>query len=119
MKRNNPKLEYAYLLDEFGFANFEECSEEDNKKYAEMLKNGEELPDGIAPIIDEYGNHYNTFHCYNSDTLTDVDKHLYLQMKKVKLLKTIKNCAVFFVVLEIIAIIIGFIVGLVYNISII
>ena len=111
MKKINPKLELAYLLDEFGFTNFEECSEEDNKKYAEMLKNGEDLPDGITPKLNEYGDHDGTFYCACDDSLTQEEKALYLQIKKVKLLKTIKNCAVFFVVLEVLAIIGGLIAG--------
>ena len=82
-----------------------ECSKEDRKAYKELLKNGGKLPDGVFESDDDPGYFYTI---YKAD-LSHNELEEYLSYKKIRLLKSIKDCAVFFVVLTVIALILAFI----------
>lgn len=90
MKRINAKLEYAYLLEEFGFNTFSDCTDEENKEYLKMIENGEELPENVVRKIDEAGNWADEFQYSEKGDMADNDRMLYLQMKKIKELRAIK-----------------------------
>ncbi len=95
MKKFHAELEYAYLLDECGLINYTDCTEEENKKYKNMLENGEELPESVCRKIDETGSETDEFQYSDSDALSYEEKILYLHMKKLKQLKTIKYCLIY------------------------
>ena len=86
------------------------CSKEDNKKYRQMLKNGEKLPAGIHRYVDVNGTETNDFYTIYKPDLSKEEINEYLMYKKLSMISTIKNCAVFFVALTVISIIISVIV---------
>lgn len=95
----------TYKLD-FGLLQKIPCTKEENKKYEDLLNNGKPLPDGVFSYIENNGKESNdTFYTIYETELTKEEINEYLALKKLKLLNTIKNCSVFFVVLTIISII--------------
>ena len=87
------------------------CSDADFKKYLQMLKNGEKLPDGVFQESSEYGQSISFYTIYESD-LTEAEKSEYLLLKQlvaIDHIRTIKNCVVFFTVLAIISLVLSFI----------
>ncbi len=95
MKKFHAELEYAYLLDECGFNNYTDCTEEENKKFLEAFKNGEELPQNVVVKLDENGNETDKFQYCENDALSTEEKILYLNMKKAKDIKVIKYCLIY------------------------
>lgn len=85
------------------------CSKEENKEYEKLLNNGEPLPDGVYSCVDADGTTSKTefYTIYESD-LSESEKIEYLTYKKLSLLKTIKNCVVFFTILIVIGLVAGF-----------
>ena len=88
-----------------GFARWENCSDEENKAYSEMLKKGEQLPDGIEQRIDGSGFKTDTFYSLKDTGLSDTEKQEYIMYKQLQNIKTIKGCVVFFTVLTVISLI--------------
>ena len=102
-ERNDIRKElHSYKLD-YDLIKKKPCTEEENQTYSKMLKEGKELPKGVFLYSDdtECGEFYTV---YEPD-LTQEEINEYLTFKKLELLKTIKNCAVFFTVLTIISLI--------------
>lgn len=82
------------------------CSEQENKEYQKLLKEGNVLPKGIFPYVYTDGETSTTeFYTIYETDLTDAEITEYLTYKKLSLIKTIKNCIVFFTVLTIISIV--------------
>ena len=75
------------------------CARQENEKYKELLKNGDALPEGVHEPTYEYGE--TDFYTISEADLTEGEIREYLTYKQLRLLKTIKNCAVFFTVLTI------------------
>lgn len=97
----NPKAELQSLRQEYRIAQRVPCSKEDNKKYAQMVKDGQPLPAGVYDY-----NYENTESEYYTIYTPDISNDELLEMltyKKLGYLRTIKNCAVYFVVLSVIA----------------
>ncbi|MBQ3284119.1 MAG: hypothetical protein IJH40_00625 [Ruminococcus sp.] len=88
------------------------CTKEENKKYLQMIKNGENLPDGIHRYTDAGGNEMNDFYTIYKPDLSEKEINEYLTFKKLSMINTIKNCACFFVALTVISIVITIIVML-------
>lgn len=86
------------------------CSKEENKAYEKLVKSGGKLPDGVYAYVyvnDEAST--NEFYTIYEPDLTEEEIRQYLTFKKLSLLKSIKNCMVFFVVLTILSIVLAFI----------
>ena len=86
-----------------------DCSKEDNKKYAALLKAGNPLPKDIYQNkYNDSGEYYDEFYKLESSGLTDDEKRMYMEYKKLLHIKTIKNSALFFVILTILNIVVAF-----------
>ena len=97
----NPKAELQNLRQEYRLSQRVPCSKEDNKKYAQMVKDGQPLPAGVYDY--KYENTESEYYTiYTPDISADELAEL-LTYKKLGYLRTIKNCAVYFVVLSVIA----------------
>ena len=97
----NPKAELQNLRQEYRLSQRVPCSKEDNKKYAQMVKDGQPLPSGVYDY--KYENTESEYYTiYTPDISADELAEL-LAYKKLGYLRTIKNCAVYFVVLSVIA----------------
>ena len=85
------------------------CTPEENKLFNELSKQGEKLPDDVYPLDPDWRNVNNSgkteFCRLIRPELTQEDIMEYLMYKKLNMLKTIKNCLVFFTTLIIIVII--------------
>lgn len=97
----------AYRL-EFGVVDKKQCTQEENKLYSELLKEGKPLPKGVFKYVDLD----NWFYTVEGDELNDAEKSEYLAYKQLNMLKTIKNCVLFFTVLAGIGLVFGIISGL-------
>lgn len=87
-----------------------DCSREDNKKYKQMLKNGEALPNGVFEYkggIDETEG-LGTFYTIYKPDLTQEEKLEYILFKQMSMISTIKSCVVFFTAITVISMIITF-----------
>lgn len=82
-----------------------DCNEKENKTYREMLKNGDSLPNGVHQYKDSAGGYSGYFYTVWDSDLTDAEIMEYIQYHEFLHIKTIKNCAVFFVILTIISLI--------------
>ncbi len=79
------------------------CSKQENKEYRKLLKEGGVLPDGVfAYVYNDGDTSTGEFYTIYKADLTEEEIAEYLTYKKLSLLKTIKNCAVFFTALTII-----------------
>ena len=88
------------------------CTEKDNKEYKQLVKAGKALPKDIYPFGHDAGTPSDSefYKLYAAD-LSDAELAEYLTYKKLSMLKTIKNCLLFFTILTIIGMIILFIVA--------
>ena len=81
------------------------CSKQENKEYESIVKHGGKLPEGVYPYSD-YS--MDGFYTVTASDLTEDELKEYLFYKQLSMLKTIKNCVVFFAVLTIISLIFAF-----------
>ena len=82
------------------------CSKQENKDYQNLLKNGGVLPEGVYAYVYDNGETSTTeFYTIYETDLTESEISEYLTYKKLSLIKTIKNCIMFFTVLTIIGMI--------------
>lgn len=96
----------SYKYD-FGLLQKISCTKEENKKYKEIVKNGQDLPNGVFTFVDTTGKEFSdSFYTVYEAELSKEEIDEYLALKKLSLLNTIKNCSVFFVVLTIISLLI-------------
>lgn len=101
--------ELRYHKFEFGLLQKIPCSKEENKEYQQLLKNGESLPDGVFAYVYDNGEVSTTdFYTVYEPKLTDEEIKEYLMYKQISMIKTIKNCVLFFVILTIISMVIYF-----------
>lgn len=82
------------------------CTKKENEEYAELVKAGEELPEGIRAYVDSDGDVSDKvfYRVYAAD-LTEGERDEYFTLTRLSLLKTIKNCVLFFTILAIIGLI--------------
>ena len=85
------------------------CTQEENKAYLDLLKAGQPLPEGVFRYEYQSGIESDEFYTVYEPELTADEIAEYLTYKKLHMLRTIKNCAVFFVVLTIVSMVLGFI----------
>ena len=88
------------------------CSKEDNKLYRQMLHEGHTLPEGIFKYETPRGTELDEFYLLYDPQLTEKEQKEYIALMQYKELKTIRKCVFFFTVLAIIALVIGFILGI-------
>ena len=86
------------------------CSKQENKEYQNLLKAGGVLPDGVfAYVYDNGETSTSEFYTVYETDFTEAEIQEYLTYKQMSLIRTIKNCVVFFTVLTIIGMIAYFI----------
>ena len=79
------------------------CTKQDNKEYQKLLKAGGTLPKGVYAYVYDSGETSATeFYTIYETDLTESEIREYLTYKQLSLIKTIKNCVLFFTVLTII-----------------
>ena len=79
------------------------CTKQENKKYQRLLVNGGTLPDGVYAYVYDNGVTSTTeFYTLYETDLTESEIREYFTYKQLDLIRTIKNCVVFFTVLTII-----------------
>ena len=88
------------------------CTDEENKAYRELLKQGEKLPEDIYPIdasLEDMNITGKTkFLELLRTELTQAEIMEYLTYQKLDILATIRNCVVFFTALTVISLILFF-----------
>ena len=104
-QKNSVKKTIMSKRAEYGLTRDVPCSEQENKTYSEMLKNGETLPEGVFPYSYTDGTKSDSAFYVLGDEPTDAEISEFLKYKELELLSTIKNCVVFFTVMAIIGII--------------
>ena len=78
------------------------CSKQENKEYQKLLKEGGVLPEGVFAYVYDSGETSTTeFYTIYETDLTESEIREYLTYKKLSLIRTIKNCIMFFTVLTI------------------
>ena len=88
------------------------CSQKENQEYKDLLKHGKRLPEDVYPIdsywsiLKDGGN--SEFYRLVRPELTQEEITEYLMYKKLDMLKTIKNCLVFFTVIMFILLVLLF-----------
>ena len=85
------------------------CTKQENKEYQKLLKDGDTLPDGVYAYDNGQMSPTEFYTIYETD-LTESETREYLTYKKLSLIRTIKNCVVFFTVLTIIGMIAYFLI---------
>lgn len=83
------------------------CSKQENEEYRKLLSVGGTLPEGVFSYVFDNGQNTGEFYTIYEPDLTEAEIAEYLTYKKLGLLKTIKNCIVFFTVLTVIGIFAG------------
>ena len=83
------------------------CTPEENKAYLELLKSGQPLPEGVFRYMYDKTELDEFYTVYKPDLTADEIAE-YLTYKKLHMLKTIKNCVVFFTVLTILSLVLVF-----------
>jgi len=79
------------------------CTKQENKKYQKIIEDGGTLPDGVYAY--DYGEtQTKEFYTIYEADLTESEVREYLAYKQLSLIRTIKNCVLFFTILTIIVI---------------
>ena len=87
------------------------CSKQENREYQKILKEGGVLPEGVFAYVYDSGETSKTeFYTIYETDLTESEITEYLTYKKLSLIRTIKNCVMFFTVSTIIAMVAYFII---------
>lgn len=85
------------------------CSKQENKEYQNILEADETLPEGVFAYTYDGVTSPTDFYTVYEPDLTEAEIQEYLTYKQLSLIRTIKNCVVFFTILAIIGIIAYFI----------
>lgn len=88
-----------------------QCSFSENEQYAQLLKEGKPLPEGVVKIPDS-SDEYPDFCVIIESKLSEDELAEYIQLRQLKNIITIKKCLVFFTTMSIISII-GGIIGII------
>ena len=83
------------------------CSEQDNRKYRELLRQGQPLPPNVFQYINELSTSQACFYEEYRAEITDAQVMEFLAFKQEAHLNTIKKCVVFFTVLACIGLLLG------------
>ena len=97
---------------EYGLIQKIPFSHKENKEFRQMLENGGQLPEGVVEYrLVTTGEPIGEFYLRQEAGLTDAEATEYLMYKELELLRTIKNCVVFFTVLVAVSLVLGFLSG--------
>ena len=77
------------------------CTKQENKTYEKLLEAGCALPEGVFPYEYESGTATDEFYTVYEADLTETEIQEYLTYKQLHLIRTIKNCVMFFTILTI------------------
>ena len=105
-KFDMPK-ELRYAMIDAGLLQRDDCSDEENESYMEMLQNGQPLPDGIYRYESPDGEELDEFYRLQGSVLTQEQLEAYLALKQYQEIRTIRRCVVLLFVLAVIASVIG------------
>lgn len=87
------------------------CTKQENKGYQKILTDGGTLPEGVYAYVYDSGETSTTeFYTIYETDLTESEIREYLTYKQLSLIRTIKNCVLFFTVLTIIGMIVLFLI---------
>ena len=87
------------------------CTKQENKEYKKLLKDGGTLPEGVfAYIYDTGETSSELFYTIYEPDLSESEIREYLTYKQLSLIRTIKNCVLFFTVLTIIGMVAYFLI---------
>lgn len=111
-EQENALFEYRAKLSEYGFRQKQDCTEEENARYLEMIKNGETIPENVGRYLDENEQLTDNFFVIEKDDMTHEQRMEFLAMKQHEELVSIRKCAVFFTVLAILGLISTFLLRL-------
>ena len=101
--------ELRYHKFEFDLLQKVPCTKQQNKELQQLLKDGSSLPEGVYAYVYDNGEMSTTmFYTVLESDLTESEIREYLTYKQLSLIKTIKNCVLFFTVLTIIGMLIYF-----------
>ena len=89
-----------------------DCTEEENRRYLEMLHKKEKLPIDIVRRTETDGAALNKFFRVVPLEITHEEIQEYCALKQLKTLNTIKNCALFFTGLTVVSIVLILILNL-------
>ena len=104
-ERIDPKKQLHSYKAQFDLIQKIPCTKEENKVYTKLVKEGKSLPDGIYRYLYEAEEDIYDFYSVYEPELTEQETMQYLAYKKLELLRTIKNCVVFFTVLTVISLV--------------
>ncbi|MGN0640824.1 MAG: hypothetical protein ACI4JT_07720 [Oscillospiraceae bacterium] len=113
-KQTNAVFEYRAKLSEYGFRQKQDCTEEENARYLEMIKNGETVPDNVGRYLDENEQPTDNFYIIINDDMTHEQRMEFLAMKQQEELVSIRKCMVFFTVITILGLIGAFLLRIFY-----
>ena len=104
-KKINLRDELRSYKFEFGLLQKISCSKQENQEYQKYLKENSVLPEGVYAYVYDNGETSPTqFYTVYETDLTESEITEYLTYKKLSLIRTIKNCIMFFTVLTIIGV---------------
>ena len=96
------KTELRKFYSDFYFLQRIDCSNNDNKKYKQMQKNSEPLPDGVYEYKSVYEEKTGVFYTVYDPGLSQNEKIEYLLFTHLNMLRTVKNCILFLTLTSII-----------------
>ena len=99
--------ELRYAMIDADLLHRDDCSDEENESYLEMLQNGQPLPDGIYRYESPDGDELDEFYRLQGPVLTQEELGAYLALKQYQEIRTIRKCMVLLSVLAVIASVIG------------
>ena len=85
-----------------------DCSNSENQKYLNDKKSGNPLPSNVT----QSRENPNKFYTVKDSDLTEDERRLYIELKKLEHIKTIKNCVLLFTVTAVIGLIATFLLSL-------
>lgn len=96
---------------EFGLLQEIPCTNRENKEYRKILDDGGALPEGVhgRTFGGDEASATEFYTIYETD-LTESEIREYLTYKQLSLIRTIKNCVLFFTVLTIIGLVLYFLI---------
>ena len=79
-----------------------DCSKKENKEYLNAVQNGKTLPDGVFQYCDvNSGEKIKAFYTVADSGLTNEEKRMFIEYKKLMHIKAIKYWIIFFTIIMI------------------
>ena len=90
----------------YGMVDYIECSDEENAEYQKLENRMRPLPDGVEKLAKgEYGK-------ARVANMTDSERLEFLMYKQLEMINVVKGCAIFFVVMSVIGVLMGVLIPL-------